>query len=216
MLLFQYDHCPFCVRADMIARYKVPSYQPIYVDNDDFDTCVSRIGKKLVPILEIDGESMGESLDIAKRLDQLGDSSKVVREGGDAARFTSIIDAANFSIMCLLFPRNIAIGLPEFHTQSARDFFEMNKSKIIDMSFAEALNQTAEHIAVVQQALHKLPELELPSEHQGTISWDDVLIFPNLRNLTMVKGLEFPEQVRTYVDEVAAITGVELYFTKAI
>lgn len=216
MLLFQYDHCPFCVRADMIARYKVPGCKAVYVDNDDFDTCVSRIGKKLVPILEIDGESMGESLDIAKRLDQLGDSSKLVRDGGDAERSTSIIDAANFSIMCLLFPRNIAIGLPEFHTQSARDFFEVNKSKIIDMSFDEALSQTAEHIAVVAQALEKLPKLELPSEHQGTISWDDVLIFPNLRNLTMVKGLQFPEQVRTYIEEVAAITGVELYFAKAI
>lgn len=215
MLLFQYDHCPFCVRADMIARYKVPTYERVYVDNDDFATCISRVGKKVVPILEIDGQSMAESLDIAKRLDELGDKAKVVRVGGNAKRFTDRLNAVNHAVMCLLFPRNIMIGLPEFHTQSARDFFKTNKEKIIDMSFAEALNQTAEHIATVEAALAQLPELELPSRHNKTISWDDVLIFPTLRNLTMVKGLNFPAPVMNYLTEVAAVTGVELYFQRA-
>lgn len=216
MQLFQYDHCPFCVRADMVARYKVPTYTPVYLLNDDADSCISRVGKKLVPILEIDGESMGESLDIAKRLDQLGDQSKPIRAGGDAERFNAGLEAVNFSVMCLLFPRNIGIGLPEFETQTARDFFQGNKEKIIKMSFDDAMAQTDKHIAVVEQALEAMPELTLPSQMDGTISWDDVLIFPTLRNLSMVKGLNFPAQVRRYIEDVAEVTGVRLYFDRAM
>lgn len=216
MQLFQYDHCPFCVRADMVARYKVPNYERVYLLNDDAESCISRVGKKLVPILEIDGKAMGESLDIAKRLDELGDSNRPIRAGGDAERFTEILNSVNFSIMCLLFPRNIRLGLPEFETQSARDFFQGNKEKIIDMSFDEAMNQSAKHIAIVEEALASLPQLSTPSTLGGTLGWDDILIFPTLRNLTMVKNLNFPQQVLEYIQDVATVSGVELYFDRAI
>lgn len=216
MQLFQYDHCPFCVRADMVARYKVSDYQRVYLLNDDAESCISRVGKKLVPILEAEGKAMGESLDIAKRLDEMGDPSRVVRAGGDAKRFTEVLDEVNFSINCLLFPRNIMIGLPEFETQSARDFFRTNKEQIIKMSFDEALAQTDIHIALVEKALQALPELEMPSGQADSISWDDILIFPTLRNLSMVKGLNFPDQVRAYLNDIVRVTGVELYFNRAV
>lgn len=46
MKLFQYDHCPFCVRADMVAKYKQVNFETVYLLNDDADSCIVRVGKK--------------------------------------------------------------------------------------------------------------------------------------------------------------------------
>jgi glutaredoxin 2 len=65
--------CPFCVRADMVANYKQVEHEKVYLPNDDEATCLELIGAKRVPILQLeDGSRMGESLDIAQKLDELG------------------------------------------------------------------------------------------------------------------------------------------------
>ena len=217
MKLYQYDHCPFCVRADIIANYKEISHEKIYLLNDDEKSCHDLINVKMVPILQFDdGKAMGESLDIVKVLDQHGSADKVLRPYHNHQPVTAVFDQVNLNINCLLFPRNISIGLPEFKTQSARDFFQRNKEAIISRSFEQALSETAEHKANVEAALAKLPPLTLPGEQGNTISWDDVIIYPTLRNLTMVKELMFPAAVRQYIDEVTALTDSHSYFDRAI
>lgn len=216
MKLYQYDHCPFCVRADMMAHYKEVSFEPVYLLNDDNQTCIDLIGTKMVPILEQDGQAMGESLDIAKRLDEIGSQEKLVLAGGNAEPYTSILGGVMKTALNLLFPRSIKLGLPEFATESAVEFYTKNKEAVIEKSFTQALAETDEHIAVIEAALQQLPKLTLPSEQGNQISWDDVLIYPTLRNLSMVKGLKFPEQVLNYVEEVAKVTGTYTYFDRAI
>ncbi|NRP15705.1 glutaredoxin 2 [Marinobacterium sp. xm-a-152] len=216
MKLFQYDHCPFCVRADMVAKYKQVNFESVYLLNDDADSCIERVGKKMVPILEIDGQSMGESLDIAHKLDELGSADQVIVEGGDSDRFTQPLMSVNRAIFSLLFPRNVQIGLPEFETQSAIDFYRVNKEAMIECSFEQALDNTAEHQALVEQVLNDLPKLTKPSDRGGQLSWDDVMIFPMLRNLTVIKDLQMPTQVVDYINEVAQLTNVELYTDRAI
>ncbi|ENA36453.1 MULTISPECIES: hypothetical protein [Pseudomonas] len=46
MKLSPYDHCPFCVRADMVANYKQVEREKIYLSNDDEATCFELIGAK--------------------------------------------------------------------------------------------------------------------------------------------------------------------------
>ncbi len=216
MNLYLYDHCPYCVRAEMVANYKQVNQQNIYLANDDEESCYKLIGAKVLPILEHQGDAMGESLDIAKRLDELGHPDKIIAEGGHAKDVLEVLNQVNFSINCLLFPRNIRIGLPEFKTQSAQDYFEGKKEKIIDMPFATAMDQTQEHIEKVEHALGQLPSLSLPSDRENTLSWDDVLVYPVLRNLTMVANLTFPDSVQAYIDEVSQLTQTHTYFDKAI
>ena len=216
MKLFQYDHCPFCVRADMVAKYKQVNFESVYLLNDDADSCIDRVGKKMVPILEIDGQSIGEILDIAHKLDELGKTDQVIAEGGDSDRFTQPLMTENRAIFSLLFPRSVQMGLPEFATQSAIEFYRVNKEAMIECSFEQALENTAEHKSRVEEVLSDLPELVKPSDRGGLLSWDDVMIFPMLRNLTMVKDLQMPAQVVDYINEVAALTNVELYTDRAI
>jgi glutaredoxin 2 len=216
MKLFQYDHCPFCVRADMVAKYKQVNFESVYLLNDDADSCIERVGKKMVPILEIDGQSIGESLDIAHKLDDLGKTDQVIAEGGDSDRFTQPLMTENRAIFSLLFPRSVQMGLPEFATQSAIEFYRVNKEAMIECSFEQALENTAEHKSRVEEVLSDLPLLVKPSDRGGLLSWDDVMIFPMLRNLTMVKDIQMPAQVVDYINEVAALTKVELYTDRAI
>ena len=216
MKLYLYDHCPFCVRAEMVAHYKQVPVEQVYLLNDDEASCFALIGAKQVPILQFDdGRAMGESLDIARKLDELGDPARAIRPHGNYLPVQEHMNAVRLAIWCLLFPRDIALGLPEFATQSARDYFQAKKEQIIQRSFAQALEETAEHKAVVEQMLASLPPLELPSAHGNTLGWDDVLLYPGLRNLSMVKGLVFPQAVRAYVEEVAQLTDTSTYFERA-
>ena len=217
MKLYQYDHCPFCVRTDMVANYKQVNHDKVYLLNDDEKSCHDLINVKMVPILQFDdGQAMGESLDIVAVLEQHGNTGKVLRPYGDYQSITRFFDQHSVAISCLLFPRNINIGLPEFKTQSARDYFQRNKEAVIGRGFKQALSETATHKASVEAMLMQLPALELPSQHDNTISWDDVIIYPTLRNLTMVIDLHFPVAVRKYIDEVTAVTDSHCYFDRAI
>lgn len=216
MKLYVYDHCPFCVRAAMVAGYKDVDLQIVPLLNDDEVSCHQLIGKKMVPILAWDDQAMGESLDIAKKLDEIGSGVKLMRAPTDYQSITALISSVQRSISCLLFPRNIQAGLPEFATPSARDYFQRNKEPMIEQSFATAMADTALHKQRVETMLASLPHLSLPSENGDTLGWDDVMIYPTLRNLTLVQDLQIPQQVRDYLQEIAALTRTELYYAIAI
>lgn len=216
MKLYLYDHCPFCVRAEMVANYKEVPVEKVYLLNDDEASCFTLIGAKLVPILQFDdGRAMGESLDIARKLDELGTPQRPIRSHGDYLAIQEHMNQVRLAIWCLLFPRNIALDLPEFATQAARDYFQGKKEQIIQRPFTQALAETAEHQGAVERMLATLPPLDLPSCHGDTLGWDDVLLYPGLRNLSMVKGLDFPPAVRAYVEQVAALTSTHTYFDQA-
>lgn len=216
MRLYLYDHCPFCIRAEMVTHYKRVPVEQVYLLNDDEASCLAMIGAKQVPILQFDdGSAMGESLDIARHLDEIGDVLRPIRPHGDTEAIRAQLDRARLAIWCLLFPRDIALDLPEFATASARDYFQAKKEQLIQRSFAQALAETAEHKAAVEAMLAGLPALPLPSEHGGTLGWDDVLLYPGLRNLSMVRNLAFPPAVRAYIEEVARLTATTTYFDRA-
>lgn len=45
---------------------------------------------------------------------------------------------------------------------------------------------------------------------------EDILIFPVLRNLSIVKGLVLPENIRAYLLHMAQQSQVDLYFERAL
>ncbi|WP_428240461.1 glutaredoxin 2 [Gynuella sp.] len=217
MKLYQYDHCPFCVRADMIANYKGIGHENVYLLNDDEQTCHELINVKMVPILQFDdGTAMGESLDIVKELDRLGKPEKVLRPEQNHPFVMAHIDKVSLSINCLLFPRYILLGLPEFETQNAKDYFQRRKEADIGRSFQQAFAESSEHRHHVEKMLAELPTPDLPSQHGDTIGWDDILIYPTLRNLTAVKDIQIPAGIRQYISEVTSVTDSHTYYSRAI
>ena len=45
---------------------------------------------------------------------------------------------------------------------------------------------------------------------------EDVLVFPLLRNLTMVNGIRFPEKVADYASKMAETYRIDLYHDRAV
>lgn len=217
MKLYLYDHCPFCVRAEMVGNYKEVAYQPVYLLNDDEVTCYQLVNAKQVPILELDdGYAMPESLDIAHKFDVIGNAEKQIRPKKMADMLLEQIDAAGLHTRCLLYPGSIMLDLPEFATQSAKDYFQHKKEKALGFSFEQAMQETATHKAAVEKMLMTLLPLPDHATKDGVLGWDDVFIYPTLRNLTMVKGLHFPEPVLNYIEAVKRITHTHTYFDRAI
>jgi glutaredoxin 2 len=215
--LYIYDHCPFCIRTQLVAHYRqVPDLEQVILLNDDEETCHRLIGKKMVPIFEHDGVAIGESMDIAKLLNDLGEGPKPLRSLTLAEATQPLLQPVQSHSWALTFPRITRVGMQTFATEGAREYFRNAKETMLGCSFEQALADTDKHKAEIERVLAELPPLTLPSTQGNTLSWSDVLNFPPLHALTVVKGLAFPPQVRQWLEEVAELGGVELYFDRAI
>lgn len=210
MKLYIYDHCPFCVRARMIFGLKKLDVEFITLLNDDEPTPIGLVGKKVVPILvKEDGSAMPESLDIVKYVDEnYGD--KLLADD-IRPEINEWIKQVGSYYNHLLLPRFVQLGLDEYKTQSAIDYFVAKKTEFIG-DFAENLTRSAEYIAKLTQDLTALENLIVsPEAVNGKLSLEDIVLFPMLRNLTCVKGLTFPPKVKNYVEKMAELSQVNLY-----
>ncbi|MBN6065311.1 glutaredoxin 2 [Aggregatibacter actinomycetemcomitans] len=215
MKLYVYDHCPFCVRARMIFGLKNVPVELVTILNDDVETPTRLVGKKVVPILvKENGEAMPESLDIVRYIDE-HNGEKVLSETVRPEVEAWLKQVGSYQNH-LVIPRFTRLGLPEYATQSAVDYFTENKEKSIG-DFAENLANTDTYLARLTPDLAQLAHLiQSDTALNGSLSLEDILVFPILRNLTCVKGIVFPPNVNAYVETLSRLSRVPLYRDKAI
>ncbi len=215
MKLYVYDHCPFCVRARMIFGLKNLAFEKITLLNDDEATPVGLVGKKVVPILiKENGEAMPESLDIVKYVDET--YGEKLLSDNVRSEINDWIKKVGAYYNHLLLPRFVKLGLAEYATQSAVDYFVKKKTESIG-DFAENLANSAQYLALLTPDLAELDKLIVNAEAaNGQLSLEDILLFPMLRNLTCVKGLQLPPNVADYVAKMAELSKVELYTDRAV
>ncbi|BFQ93829.1 glutaredoxin 2 [Gallibacterium anatis] len=215
MRLYTYEHCPYCVRARMIFGLKNIPVDVIVLANHHEDTPMQLVGRKVVPILaDSDGMVMPESLDIVRYVDKkYGEPclKENVRE-----EVSQWLQKVGSYYNHLVIPRFTQIGLKEFAMPESVEYFTMKKSKMIG-NFAENLAQTPQYLAKINQDLKELNDLIVsPKASSGELSIEDIVLFPVLRNLTIVKGIEFPNKVAAYVKKMSLMSGVELYTERAV
>ena len=213
MKLYYYDHCPFCVRARMAAGLFGADVEEVVLANDDEATPIGMIGAKQVPILQKeDGSFMGESLDIVRYLDREGRLKNEIRP-----EIQAWLDKVGSYNNKLVQPRTVKIGLPEFATTEAVKYFTDKKEKNIG-SFSANLNKTAQYLDRIHEDLNDLDGLmhEVSDGINGEIGMEDILVFPILRNLTVVRGIEWPQKVMGYLMTMSEKSGVPLYFDRAL
>ena len=74
MRLYMFEHCSLCFRVRMTAALKRLHLQETVVLDDDSDTMVGLVGKRVIPILVKDcGDPMLESMDMVTYVDGIGD-----------------------------------------------------------------------------------------------------------------------------------------------
>ena len=217
MKLYVYDHCPFCTRARMAAALRGVATELVYLPNDDEDTPIRLIGAKQLPILQKeDGSHMGESLDIVRYFYRQ-DSSAL----DEAVRpeIQAWVEAFGDWGYRLIMPRDVQLGLPEFAAESSVAYFKGKKEAWLEASFEQLLQETPRYLAQAQEALHALNGLIAPNADYVNgkhLSMEDILVFPLLRNLSMVKGVAYPDNVAHYVRAMSQAAKIPLFFDRAV
>jgi glutaredoxin 2 len=208
MKLFYYEHCPFCIRVLMLIHFKNLSVEKIVLLNDDEETPIAMIGKKMLPVLQKDnGDYLPESLDILQYLDHLDES--ILPAHNEPEVIVKWLNEAKPYLNQLTRPRMIHYPFKEFATPSARHYFELKKSEQIG-SFSKLITQTEEILRKFQPILNKINDQARDMTNKD-LTWEDIYLFPYLLSLTLVQELQWPHIIKEYLDSKCDLFRIPLY-----
>lgn len=217
MKLYVFDSCPFCVRSRMLIGLKGIDCELKFLIADDVETPTRMIGKKRVPILEKDDETfLGESWEINRYLDGL-DGKPLIGEFGGSSGFEEWYKTYNSEYDLLCYPRMPYMGLPELGSEGAMSYFRSSRYEVLGMSLEDAIAQTDTIKPRIEQKLSEIAgQINEGAAIGGPLTADDFYLFPLLRGLTMVKGLQFPPPLMDYMVAVSERIKVPLYLDRAV
>ena len=202
-----FEHCSLCFRVRMAAALKQLHLQETVVLDDDTDTMVGLVGKRVIPILvKNDGQPMLESMDMVAYVDGLGERVLTGPQRSDVAVWAEKFIAKTAP---LTMPRYPLLGLPEFDTIAALDHYNLRKRKVYG-DFVKLRANTRHYIIELAPDLEELNQLiESPTAVNGKLSIDDVRVLPLLRSAAVVKSLRFPQKVRAYFEAMMERIGYQ-------
>src|SRR5580700_1174837 len=207
MRLYLFEHCSVCFRVRMTAALKRLHLQETVVVEDDSETMIGLVGKRVIPILvKDDGRPMLESMDMVAYIDGIGDP---VLTGPQRVEISEWADKTVPKSVPLTMPRYPLLGLPEFGTVAALDHYIVRKQKKLG-DFVELRAKTREQIDALMPELEALDRLiESPMAVNGKLSLVDIRVLPLLRSAAIVKGLRFPLRVREYFEAMMQRIGYQ-------
>ena len=207
MRLYMFEHCSLCFRVRMTAALKRIHIQETVVLDDDSDTMIGLVGKRVIPIFVKDcGRPMLESMDMVSHVDGIGESIFTGRERGEVTAWADRVVAKTGP---LTMPRYPLLGLPEFATVAALDHYNLRKRKAYG-DFVELRANTRHYIQELMPDLEVLDRLiQMPTAINGKLSRDDIRVLPLLRSAAVVKGLRFPHKVREYFETMMGQIGFQ-------
>ena len=193
-----FEHCSLCFRVRMTAALKRLHLQETVVLDDDSDTMIGLVGKRVIPILvKDDCQPMLESMDMVSYIDGIGEPVLTGHEREEIAKWAENVVSKTGP---LTMPRYPLLGLPEFGTVAALDHYNSRKRKTYG-DFVELRANTRQYIKELMPHLQELDRLiESPTAVNGKLSVDDVRVLPLLRSAAVVRGLRFPPRVRAYFE----------------
>jgi glutaredoxin 2 len=203
--LYLFEHCSICFRVRMAAALKRLHLQETVLLEDDSETMIDLVGKRVVPILvRDDGQPMLESMDMVSYVDSLGTPILTGPQRSEVAAWAS---ATADKTAPLTWPRYPLLGLPEFGTIAAHDHYVVRKRKRLG-DLVELRAKTREYIGALMPELEALNRLiESPTAVNGALSLDDIRVLPLLRSAAVVNGLRFPAKVRAYFEAMMSEIG---------
>lgn len=215
MKLFIYDHCPFCVKAQMIFGLKKLPVEIGYIDEDDVETPTQMIGKKMLPILQkTDGSYLPESMDIVHYIDQLDCEPMISTDSNP--KIDTWIETYWRPSLDLFIPRFVDADFPELEKESARAHYRQRETEAFG-DLPALIAKTPELAAAMNDGLQQLEPLLPDGEFvNGTLSEADFHLFAILRSLSIVKALDYPPKVSAYTQTMAEKTHVGLLFNQAV
>jgi glutaredoxin 2 len=219
MKLHVFDSCPFCVRVKTVIGLKNLNCEIKPMTLGQLPASLEgKLERLIVPVLELhqphDRESslMVESLDIIRYLDQL---DKPLFEDYEISEpLQGLLTRLNPVSAQLLYPRMPKLNLPELASPLALKMFTESRKNALGQSIDQALARTQEYLPELQQLLEELESfIEIDNFISGkrALSIDDVVIFAEIRNYTMIAELQMSERLMKFVHTIASRSGVSLY-----
>ena len=180
-----------------------------FLANDDEVTPTRMIGQKMVPILQDSDGFMGESGDIIRKIDE--SSGKKLFDAPPSAEALDWLSEWMPTVNALVIPRTPSDIFPEFATPLARAYFIERKTAAFG-DFEALIDRTADLAAELQAGLARL-ELIVPQSDEAIT--DDLLLFPVVRALSIVRQIEMSLPLTQYRDRMSAQSGVPIIFPAA-
>jgi glutaredoxin 2 len=203
--LYLFEHCSLCFRVRMVAALKRLHLQETVILDDDSETMIALVGKRVIPILvRNDGSAMLESMAMVAYVDSIGEP---VLTGAERREVGAWAERVFDKLPSLTQPRYPLLGLPEFASIAALDHYHLRKRKALG-DFIELRANTRQYIGKLMPDLEELDGLiRSPLAINGRLSLDDVRVLPLLRSAAVVKGLRFPSKVRDYFEAMMGQIG---------
>jgi len=178
-----------------------------------------KLKAKTVPILEIqssEGEApilMQESLEIIEFLDRfVGPPLFQSYEPND--KILTTVKDISMSSSALCYPRMPYLELPELQSSQGLDYFRRSREERINASFDEALRNTGKYVGTCELVLNSLNnEYQVKDLVNGMrkLTINDLVVFAELRNLTMIKELSLPNSLMSFINFMAEQADIHLY-----
>ena len=172
------------------------------------------IGKKQVPILEVDGKYIPESLDIINFLNQKSNFlKKKVESKIETKAVVKWLEEASPIISKLFLPRCIQLGGEEFKTPSAIKYFKDKKEANFKTTFEKLIAKTPELKAQIEEMLNDLEPLihGLPSNKNQDFTIEDIMLFASLHMLSTVPFLRWNKKVKDYMMHISTLSKMPLF-----
>lgn len=199
---YHYVHCPFCVRVRMALGFLKLPYESVVVPYDDESTPLKLTGTKMLPIMDIDGKAMNESLDIIAALDkqnQLGINE--MKSSPHYPEFEALLSRLGSPVHSLAMP--YWIWTPEFN-DSSRAYFQKKKEEKRG-PFKELVKNQAHYTDNIQKELDLLEKELKPFYRSQNFSAYDILLASHLWGLYVVPEFQFSEKIHKYLQSVKSI-----------
>jgi len=242
--LHLYDHCPYCIRVELVLGWHDVPYERVvygYGDRlgdpnkaDDpncYDGGVVLTGKKELPVLEsINLETnqrewlKAESLDIIswvlfdKKVNSFSFPQKSGRE--DLSKFFHT--KGRFKVVQRILSRGRNLQMTHLKDWAKSEDRAYAKAKYEKGGFDYDAAQQADASGILEmqklleQADKELLKSNTSLNENGVFGFDDLLYLPELRTLSLVKGLVWPERLKNYVVTSFAKAETPTYFDHQI
>lgn len=198
MHLYHYAHCPFCVRVRMAAGFLAKSYDSQILPYNEEELPIKLTGKKMLPIMEIDGEYFNESLNIIQKLDQNNElnTTKVIAEYNE--NIEPVLNSFGSDVHSLAMP--YWMWTPEFDTDS-RKYFQTKKEEKRG-PFKDLVKNKQEFISSLEVKLEKNKRVFQKDFSKDKLDLKDILISSHLWGMYIVPEFQFAPEIHHFLQVV--------------
>jgi glutaredoxin 2 len=193
--LYHYVHCPFCVRVRMASGFLEVPLESHVLSYDNEKTPLELTGVKMLPIAEINGSVLNESLDIIKLLDT---ENKLKSIEFDESKLAPLLSEIGSNVHSLAMP--YWIWTPEFD-QKSRQYFQQKKEKKRG-PFSKLVHSQKTFIQGVNSTLQKIEAELCPFYQSKCLTIQDILIAAHLWGLFVVPEFQFSPKIYSYLMQV--------------